>query len=327
MRRCITLTSFVLGLAAPAAALAAGGPVPPVQGHGGIGLAGSDIRLIAAPAGRNTVVQRVTTSPWRVQSRLRVSGRYGIPGADFNGTTTGLSADSHTLILERLRPSGRPRTTRLLVLDVPTLRVRKTIVLPGWATVDAVSPHGRWMYLIRYASWPATSKYEVLAYDLAHGKLIAEPIVDPHDRGEAMTGFPVSRVMSPGGRWAYTLYGRPSGEPFVHALDTVRARAVCIDLPSVNSSSIGDAHLKLIHGAGRLQIIAGGSVQATIDTHGFAVGPRVRSAAVPASRAASHEERTTGGGGDWPWEIVTAAIVALGLAGAAARRLARPRAT
>ena len=33
------------------------------------------------------------------------------------------------------------------------------------------------------------------------------------------------------GRWVYTLYQKPSGEPFVHALDTVAPLAYCIDLP------------------------------------------------------------------------------------------------
>ena len=44
-----------------------------------------------------------------------------------------------------------------------------------------------------------------------------------------MSGIPVTRMPSMDGRWAYTLYdnGRHS---FVHALDTARRTAVCIDL-------------------------------------------------------------------------------------------------
>ena len=327
MRRSVVLTSLVLGLAAPAEALAAGGPVPPVQGHNGIGLPGSSTRFIASPAGWHTVLERVTGNPRRVRARLLISGRYGIPGVDFNGAKTGLSADGRTLILEQLRPRSGAGPTRLLVVDTSTLRIRKTIVLQGWSIVDAISPSGRWMYLIHYPSWQNPTKYEVQAYDLPQGRLLAKPIVDPHDRGEAMTGFAISRVMSPDGRWAYTLYGRPSGEPFVHALDTVRARAVCIDLPSVNGASIGDGHLKLTSGSARLEIFVGGLRQATIDTRTFAVGPRAQAATPAGSRPVARDQRATGGGGDWPWALVMASILALGLAGAAVWRLARPRAT
>ena len=46
-----------------------------------------------------------------------------------------------------------------------------------------------------------------------------------------MGGEPVARASSTDGRWAYTLYARRGDEPFVHALDTVKREAFCIDLP------------------------------------------------------------------------------------------------
>ena len=46
-----------------------------------------------------------------------------------------------------------------------------------------------------------------------------------------MGGIPVARASSPDGRWAYTLYARRGGRPFVHALDTAKREAFCIDLP------------------------------------------------------------------------------------------------
>ena len=48
-----------------------------------------------------------------------------------------------------------------------------------------------------------------------------------------MRGLPVTRATSPDGRWAYTLYDGAGKHPFVHALDTVGARAVCIDLDAL----------------------------------------------------------------------------------------------
>ena len=46
-----------------------------------------------------------------------------------------------------------------------------------------------------------------------------------------MGGQPATRATTPDGRWAYTLYARRNGKPFVHALDTARRKAFCIDLP------------------------------------------------------------------------------------------------
>ena len=48
-----------------------------------------------------------------------------------------------------------------------------------------------------------------------------------------MTGVPVTRLPSPDGRWDYTLY-QSAEHPFVHALDTQRRTAVCIDLDDLD---------------------------------------------------------------------------------------------
>ncbi len=261
-----------------------------------------------------------------MRAKILIPGQYGIPGADLSGATTGLSADGRTLILEQMRSSLNTSPTHLLVVDTATMRIRKTVVLQGLSTVDAISPDGRWMFLLHYPSLQDLPKYAVQAYDLWHDRLLGRPIVDPHDRGEAMYGFPISRVMSPGGRWDYTLYQRPSGEPFVHALDTVGIRAVCIDLPSLSNPAIGEGHLKLMGGGARLQVVVNGA-EATINTRTFAVTRPRASVPAAASRPAPPDERASANGGDWPWALITLPIVALALAGAAVWRRARPRAT
>jgi hypothetical protein len=256
---------------------------------------------------------------------LRVPGRYGIPGVDFSGSTTGLSADGRTLILAELPGSGAPRTTRLLVLDTAPLAVRARLTLPGWSTVDAVSPDGRWLYLIHYAS-SDISRYEVLAYDLPAHRLLSKPVVDPRDRGEAMTGVPINRVMSAGGRWAYTLYLRPAGVPFVHALDTTGRRAVCIDLPSLSNANTGTAHLVLAPGGGTLQVDVGGSTRAVIDTRRFTVtAGGATSATAPARPVVARGRRGTRGQGDVPWELIALGIAAAAVLAAAGRRLGKSR--
>ncbi|MHB8693052.1 MAG: hypothetical protein ACYDHH_17580 [Solirubrobacteraceae bacterium] len=325
----VTLTAPIalcLALIVPQGALAAGGPVPPVQGTY-IGVPGSPYRYAAFNARGNTVVKR-QTGPGAAGSDLRVSGHYGIPGVDYSGSMTGLSADGRTLILAQLPGNRPPRTTRLLVLATAPVAVRTRITLPGWSTVDAISPDGRWLYLIHYPS-SDISKYEVLAYNLPAHRLLAKPIVDPRDHG-AMTGFAVNRVTSGDGRWAYTLYFRPSGTPFIHALDTAGRRAVCIDLPSVSSADVGNGHLLLTPGGTTLQVDANGVTQATINTRTFTVSPGAGSSgagqsAVALVRPVAPTRRGTRGHGDVPWELIVLSIAALGVVAAAGAALAKSR--
>jgi hypothetical protein len=321
--------SFGLLLLVPSTALGDGGPVPPVQGGAGIAAPGGAVRFVASHAGRSTVIKRITTRSRHVQATLRLPGSYGIPGADYSGTLTGLSHDGRTLTLEQLQTSYPVHVTRLVVLDTSRMQVERRIALPGWSVVDAISPDGRWMYLIHYFSTANAFKYEVLAYDLAQGRLLKNPIVDPDDREGPMTGLPMVRVMGPNGRWVYTLYYRASGVPFVHALDTTGRRAVCVDLPSVHGLDASNAKLVLGPGARTLQVKLNGSIAATINTRSFAVSSGPLTAALaplthsrPARRS-SEAAGVGGGGSDLPWELVFLPIAAV--AGAAGvRRRARP---
>ena len=315
MRWSPVIAAFAVLVAMPASARAAGGPVAPVQDGAGIATAGSPFRYVASAAGSDTVIERVTRDAGRVLSTLRVSGRYGIPGVDYSGETTGLSADGRTLILAELPGSAPVRTTRLLVLQAPRLAVRARLSLRGWSTVDAISPDGRWLYLIHYATATGTS-YEVRAYDLPNHRLLARPVVDPHDRGEAMTGFPTTRVMSAGGRWAYTFYDRPSGHPFVHALDTTALRAVCVDLPSLANTDLSSASLRLVARGAMLRIAVAGGAAAVIDTRTFAV----ERGGVNHATAPSRPAPRTGRGGGVPWEAVVLPIAALAAVGIGFRR-------
>ena len=333
MRLRVAIFAIGVGLAWPGVALGAGGPVAPVQGAGnGISVSGSPYQYVALAAGRSTVVQQLKrTGP--VRSTIRVPGQYGIPGVGYNGQTTGLSADGGTLVLADLPGNGTPRTTRLIVIGAPDMGLRERIVLRGWFSVDAISPTGHFLYLIHYPS-SDISKYEVRAYDLAQHRLLAAPIVDPHERDEAMTGFAVTRATSGDGRWDYTLYIRSNGVPFIHALDTVALRAACIDLPSVNQADLGNATLNLGPGGSVLTIEARGRPLARIDTATYAV-TRVgqRTPAAPSTRRpAAHDAQSTGGGGtdSTPWAVVALLLVAaaaFAVAGFGARRRARARIT
>ena len=107
--------------------------------------------------------------------------------------------------------------------------MRSRLTLGGIYAFDALSPDGSWLYLIHHTSRTDPLAYEVVALDLRTGRLDSRPIVDPREPNEKMNGHPVTRATSSDGRWAYTLY-KGRDHPFVHALDTARRAARCIDL-------------------------------------------------------------------------------------------------
>jgi hypothetical protein len=207
-----------------------------------------------------------------------------------------------------------PRSTPLTVVDTRRLRVLRSFTLRGYWALDAISPTGRWLYLIHYTSPSNALRYEVRAYDLRRQRLVTEPVVDPREPSEAMRGMAVTRAMSADGRWAYTLYIRPGGgKPFVHALDTAGRTARCVDLPAdLASMDISKMHLKLDDGGRTLSLDGSGERLATVDTRTFAVrrpaaAPAVRPPATPRETAARSD-----GGGAWPWALT--AIPLLGFA-------------
>jgi hypothetical protein len=84
-----------------------------------------------------------------------------------------------------------------------------------------------------------------------------------------MQGVPMKRLVAPGGRWVYTLYGAGGGYPFVHALDAVGGTAHCIGIPWRGSQDpLGRAVLRL--DGGKLTIAAGGR-RFAIDRRTFAL--------------------------------------------------------
>ncbi len=197
-----------------------------VAGHGG------QLRYVALPTGSGTVLEAIRVRDGAVLRWTTVPGTFGIPLVAFDGSGGGLSRDLKTLVLAT--PSVPPgvvgQGTRFAVVDTRTLKTRAVVDLPSGYSYDALSPDASTLYLIQYTSARNVNRYRVRAYDLVAKRLLAGAIVDRREPGP-MTGSPMTRTTSFDGRWVYTLYSRPSGRPFVHALDTVGRRAVCIDLP------------------------------------------------------------------------------------------------
>jgi len=318
----VLMTLCGLWLIGASDALAAGGPVPPVLGGSGVSATSSPFNFIALAAGPDTLVERVRRVSGTVGDTALVHGSFGVPAVSYDGSSTGLSADGRTLVLAGA--VGLTTPTQLVVLNTSPLGKRASIVLNGAYLVDAISPDGRWLYLIHYRSLNNISDYEVRAYDLVRGQLLPKPIVDPREPDEKMTGLPVTRTMSPDGRWAYTLYFRGGGAPFIHALDTAAGRAFCVDLPAnlagISNNDPFNLRLKLMS-ATALSILYYGKAVAAMDTRTFAVRT-VKSGPQPAPPA-RHPAGPANQDGSWLWALGIGLLAALITAGSIVHRRRR----
>jgi hypothetical protein len=252
LRRLIALALVPLALTTSAAVAAKGGPAPGVQtGWDGAVDGASDLRYVALPAGKTTAVAAVRRTDGRVLRYGTIPGAFGVPLVAFDGTTEGISHDGRTLVLAGVATNRTQ--TRFSVLRTSTLRLARAITLPGLWSYDALSPDGRTLYAIQYLTSGANPRYAVRSVSLVTGKPVGGAIVDKREPDEEMNGSPWARVRSASGAWAYTLYANPNGSSFVHALDTARRRAFCIDLPWQSSvQALSTVRLSLADGGRRL---------------------------------------------------------------------------
>lgn len=230
-RRLLATAAICIGCAATAAANAGGaGPGAGVQ-QGWDGLANGTVRYVAVPAAGSTALEVIRRQDGRVLKFMALKGTWGIPVVAFDGTADGLMGDGRTLLLGEptTGPALRKHSTFALV-DMKRMKMVRKLRLPGHQVFDALSPDGHYLYFIEYVSAEDFNRYRVRAYDLRADRLLAQPVTDKRESETAMQGSPISRVRSKDGSWAYTLYGG-SDKTFIHALDTVHAGAVCIDLP------------------------------------------------------------------------------------------------
>jgi DNA-binding beta-propeller fold protein YncE len=226
------LVAVVGALVAAPAALGDGPPLPVIQGGSGVASHDGKLHYVTVYDGRGrTIVERIAVAQGAVFGWNRFKGSWGIPilGAG-DQTGQGLSRDGRTLVLASTA-GPYAATSRFLVVDVKRMQTVRTIALRGSFSFDALSPDGSRMYLIQYASAGDVSHYVVRAYDMRSNRLLPGKIADRSEDEKSMAGSAMTRTSSANGRWVYTLYEKPSGEPFVHALDTVGGVAYCVDLP------------------------------------------------------------------------------------------------
>src|SRR6478736_5698317 len=219
MRALVLVAAVIVTLSVTATAAADGLPVLGIDvGQQGVTASGSPDRYVTINDGEWTIVERVARNGGRLLAWQKILGTFTIPAVAYDSSASGLSADGSTLVLIQPR--------------------------------QAVSPRGKKMFLINYTSPADPTRYTVRAYDLVANELVAKPVIDPAEKSpDKMRGAPITRMLSPDGRWAYTLYDGAGGEPFVHALDTATSRAHCIDLPMlVGNQALWD--LRFTRGSG-----------------------------------------------------------------------------
>jgi hypothetical protein len=280
-------------------------------GPSGVAVRASE-RFVTLPVGRNTMVAQIQRRGGRVLRTRLLPGQFTVPAVAYDGSAGGLSADGRVLVLIEPRVSFPRRPTTFAVLGTRGFVLQRLVQLRGDFSFDAISPNGSRLYLIQYLSPRDPTKYAVRAYDARAGRLLPGPIVDPRDR-EQMHGRPISRAMSADGRWAYTLYDGDGKEPFLHALDTARGTARCIDLDALAGSKYL-WNLRLAVSAGSLLVRDRKEPELTIDRTTFAV-------AKPAQRV---EGDAGGSSSSWPWFAAAAAAVAVAAGGAVVATRRRP---
>ena len=271
----IAAAFVVAAMVAAAGAQANGSPYSPglVQGSDGVHTSTAPVRYVALGTGRSTIVAAIRVRGGRVMRSRILRGIWGIPIVTYDGSTGGISGDGRTLVVASYGPlPGEPGTTSFTVLAAKSFRKLRTVKLEGAWSYDAISPDGSRLYLIEHLSAGPNPRYRVRVFDLRAGRLLSQSVIDKAASEAIMRGQPATRASSADGRWAYTLYARQKHAPFVHALDTARRQAYCIDLP-LDLGQPQQMALRLKLGAGGRELIVrkGGTRVATMNTETFVV--------------------------------------------------------
>jgi len=267
----VLATAVTLGVIASSAGAA--GPVPGVlRGRPGIAVAGGS-HVVAKLQSGKTRVQLIRDRDGVVLRTRVLAGKFGVPQVTFSGVVEGTWANGRRLLLSTSIYDNSALTT-FVVLDTRTLATLRTIALPGAFAFDALSPDGDRLYVTQFPNgYNGPIRYVVRSLGLASGRLEPGAIVDKTEPGERMAGIPMARSWSRNGASAYTLYNGLESHAFVHALDTVRRSARCIDLPWSADAQSGLERTRMTVTKDDVLVLSerGVGVLARIDTRTFTV--------------------------------------------------------
>jgi len=224
----LLLLLAAVALVVPAVAFASGGGMSANWGGQGATAPGRAYTYVTLPTERGTLLAAVQRRSGEVDRWRHFKGRYGVPQVDYDGAMTGLSADGRVLVLMQVPRTFPIRRTRILILDPTRFHRIERFSFPGWYSVSAISPHGRYVYLQRYtAPRRDSTRSEVVVLDRGNPGA-------PEAISAPASGLPTSRVSD--GRWAYTL--NQGDASWVQALDTVTRRVRRFPVPQLRGNDL-----------------------------------------------------------------------------------------
>ena len=195
-------------------------------------------QVTATSDGTRTTLTFLTVQPGFGGWSTDIDGVWQLPTVGLEPMPAGVSSNvaespnKSTTVLVELVPGGQPGTTRFAVVRRDPLGGSKSgvIELKGSFDYDAISPDGSSLYVVEHLGAAPDHRYQVRVVDVATGVLNDTIIADKRNLDEAMAGWPIAQLVRPDGM-VFTLY-RGAEHPFIHALNTIEAWAVCIDLPA-----------------------------------------------------------------------------------------------
>jgi DNA-binding beta-propeller fold protein YncE len=199
-------------------------------------------RLLTVTPGRpNSLIEDLVVQPGSGGPVRTIDGAWRLPTVGLDPMPAGVSADGSTVVLvEDIAEGAAARTmSRFAVLDRSLRTEPRIIGLPGAFDFDALSPDGSILYVAEHVPGPLAGRYQVRAVDTATGAMRDAIIVDKRNLDEQMAGWPVDQDLRADGV-VLTLY-RGAEYPFIHALHSVDAWAVCIDLPTRGMDDVSAA--------------------------------------------------------------------------------------
>jgi hypothetical protein len=299
----------VFAFLAPASAALAAGPSYVLEGGPGVLARDGKTRYVAVPTRNGTAIARIRVHGGSVSSwGDDLYGTWGIPAPTYSATGgEGLSRDGKRLIVGM---AFARFPSRFAVINTRTMRVVDRFALNGDFAYDALSPDASMLYLIQRVDQNNVDRYVVRAYDLRSHTLLPGRIADKTQAGWVMEGSAVTRATSGDGRMVYTMYMRPGGYPFIHALDSVQGTAHCIGLPwRGDQAPLANARLGLADGGRTLAVrLKDGRTWVTMNTGNWRL---------------THNQRAGGSSLRWPLAgggVAAALALAVGLVALGRRR-------
>lgn len=180
-----------------------------------------------------TLIRRLDADNGFDADAITVDGAWRLPTIGSDPSSVGLSADRSIVALVPGAPAAG--VSRFAIVDLANRRLSKVIQLTGAFEFDAISPDGSTLYVVEHLDAAAGGRYQVRAVDIRNGLLKDGLIIDKTKPNEQMAGYPLEQLRLAHGL-VLTLY-RGTEHPFIHALDTVKGGALCIDLPATRNDN------------------------------------------------------------------------------------------